>query len=512
NSKLTEILGKLSVSNDTTEIKIRDALKALIDDFFRISSTVTIGEFKITEATIETEGSLKLAITAGYRGSSTQADVVITIPKITLLDRGWTLDEAGNLVIGSQAGMDDWTLNGRAEGKYTAVKRVLIQGDVTGIPDSAFSGCGDLEAIVIPDTVTSIGSQAFMHASLSEITLPPNLQSIGDRAFSDCSSLEKVVLQGTTPPSIGTSAFDQCKFVTDSTKGIVVPSGSSDAYRASWGDTLGESILEKHIHSFGTDLNSDELNHWNECICGAKGNVASHAWSDGVVVIPPTAAEAGMMGYVCPECQATRMEPIPATGGSPSVSGGNNSSVSGNGNPSVSGNGNPGSNPTVSGNDNPNDGGSGEGTSVPGNGNSGDGISVPGNGGSGDGTSDPESSNSGDGSLVYSGSMQQPDNSNELALFWSAFNAKTQKDTEPKTADGVPLELYATVTMIAGFFYLLLLFLDKYDIAEEKRRESLARLVRWAKCGGWLRKLPVMAVLLLMRTYYHIVDGQGPKV
>ena len=65
--------------------------------------------------------------------------------------------------------------------------------------------------------------------------------------------------------------------------------------------------------------------------------------------------------------------------------------------------------------------------------------------------------------------------------------------------------------MIAGFFYLLLLFLDKYDITEEERRENLARLVRWAKCGGWFRRLPVMAVLLVMRTYYRIMGGQQSK-
>ncbi|MDE6675414.1 MAG: hypothetical protein K2K19_11510, partial [Acetatifactor sp.] len=80
------------------------------------------------------------------------------------------------------------------------------------------------------------------------------------------------------------------------------------------------------------------------------------------------------------------------------------------------------------------------------------------------------------------------------------------------TSDGTPLELYATVAMIAGFFYLLLLFLDKYDISEEEKRESLARLVRWAKRGGRLRKLPVMAVLLVMRTYYHMIgDGKAKE-
>ncbi len=65
--------------------------------------------------------------------------------------------------------------------------------------------------------------------------------------------------------------------------------------------------------------------------------------------------------------------------------------------------------------------------------------------------------------------------------------------------------------MIAGFFYLILLFLDRYDITEEERRESLARLVRWAKRGGWLRRLPVMAALYTMRLYYRVIGGQASK-
>lgn len=502
NGKLQEIFGTLTVSNDTTQDAVKEAVKRAIDEYFHIDSVIMIADFKILgEATTESEGSLRLAVLAKYGANSARAEGTIPIAKLPPLpDRGWTMDEAGNLIIGSQAGMEDWTLHGRAEGRFPAVKSVLIQNGVTDILDDAFSGCCDLGTIVIPDTVTSIGSLAFKHASsLSEITLPPNLQSIGDSAFSDCSSLEKVVMQGVTPPSMNaSSAFERSKFVMDNTKGIVVPQNSEDAYKAALG-TLGNNILEKHTHSFGSDWIHDEDNHWHECSCGGKGSVMPHIWSDGVVIMPPTETEVGIMGYVCPECLATKTELIPATGGNPSVSGNDNPG----GNPSVSGNDNPGGNPSVSGNDNP--GGT---PSVSGNGSSDD---SPSGGNPGGGTSVPGNGNSEEDSLVGSGGLQQSGNSNDLALFWSAFNANTSKDTEPRTADGAPLELYATIAMIAGFFYLLLLFLEKYDITEEKRRESLARLVKWARRGGWPRKLPVMAALLLMRSYYRIVGGQSSK-
>lgn len=309
NGKLQEIFGTLTVSNDTTQDAVKEAVKRAIDEYFHIDSVIMIADFEILgEATTESEGSLRLAVTAKYGANSAQAEGTIPIAKLPPLpDRGWTMDEAGNLIIGSQAGMEDWTLHGRAEGKFPAVKSVLIQNGVTDILDDAFSGCCDLGTIVIPDTVTSIGSLAFKHASsLSEITLPPNLQSIGDSAFSDCSSLEKVVMQGATPLSMNaSSAFERSKFVMDNTKGIVVPQNSEDAYKVALG-TLGNNILEKHTHSFGSDWIHDEDNHWHECSCGGKGSVMPHIWSDGVVIMPPTETEVGIMGYVCPECLATK--------------------------------------------------------------------------------------------------------------------------------------------------------------------------------------------------------------
>lgn len=513
--KLQEIIGSLTVSNDTTQEEVRNAVKSAIDSYFQDDCAITIAEFGfLGNATADSEGALKLAVSVTCGGCTAGAEGIIPIAKLPPLpDRGWSLDEAGNLTIDSQAGMDDWTSGGRAEGRFPGVKNILIQGGVTNIPDNAFSGCCDLGSIVIPDTVTSIGSLAFKHASsLAEITLPPYLQSIGDGAFSDCSSLEKLVMQGTTPPSLGTSVFDNCKFVENSSKGIVVPGGSEDAYKAAWG-SLGANILEKHVHSYGLEWKSDENSHWHECSCGGKSDTAAHTWGEGTVTKEPTASEPGVMSYICPICGTGKSESIPASGsegGNGDGSGDGNGSGDGSGD--GSGGGNPGGGtPSVSGNDHPG-GGSVSGNDGPGDvtpSDPGDGHPGEENGGGGS----PSVPESGNGGAPSGGGDSQPptDNAGELALLWSTLTAEVPKDAEPRTADGVRLELYATVAMIAGFFYLLLLFLDRYDISEEKRRESLARLVRWAKCGGWPRRLPVMALLFVMRTYYRIADVQKVK-
>ncbi len=504
NRKLQEILGMLTVSNDTTQETVRDTVKRGIDEYFQVDSAITIAGFTILEeATVESEGVLELAVMVRCKESFATIEGKVPIAKLPPLpDRGWTLGEDGNLIIDSQAGMDDWVQSGRAEGKYPAVKSILLQSGVTCIPDDAFSGCCDLRVVAIPDTVTSIGSLAFKHASsLSEITLPVNLRSIGDSAFSDCSSLERVVMQGTTPPSLGAAVFNGSKFMTDSSKGIVIPRGSEDAYKSAWG-ALAENILGKHTHDYAAEWSYDENGHWHECSCGGKGDMDAHTWDGGTVSKEPTEAEPGSISYTCSVCGMGKTESIPATGGDSGAGNGGGGNVDGN--PSVSGNENPGGDGggSVSGNDN--QGGDDSG-SVSGNDNQ--------NGGGGN-DSPPSGSGNNNQASSHSeeGDLRQPeDNDSDLALLWNNLTANTPKDREPRTSDGTPLELYATVAMIAGFFYLLLLFLDKYDITEEEKRESLARLVRWAKRGGRLRKLPVMAVLLVMRTYYHMIGDRKAK-
>jgi len=63
------------------------------------------------------------------------------------------------------------------------------------ISDYAFSWSSNLESIVIPEGVTSIGREAFYYCSnLKEITLPSTLETISTYAFYNCNGLSSITL------------------------------------------------------------------------------------------------------------------------------------------------------------------------------------------------------------------------------------------------------------------------------------------------------------------------------
>lgn len=89
----------------------------------------------------------------------------------------------------------------------TILTSVTIPNSVTSIGQSAFQGCTSLTGITIPNSVTSIGSQAFYQCYIKNITIPAAVTSIGSYGFYGGAYLQKVVFEGTTSPTIGSNAF-----------------------------------------------------------------------------------------------------------------------------------------------------------------------------------------------------------------------------------------------------------------------------------------------------------------
>ena len=112
---------------------------------------------------------------------------------------------------------------------------VTIGSGVTTIGYMAFYDCHHLTSINIPDSVTSIGEQAFLGCtSLISVTIGSGVTSIGNSAFENCTGLTSVTVEATTPPTLGSGAFE----ADAEERKIYVPSASVNAYKAAenWSD------------------------------------------------------------------------------------------------------------------------------------------------------------------------------------------------------------------------------------------------------------------------------------
>lgn len=79
---------------------------------------------------------------------------------------------------------------------------------------------------------------------------------------------------------------------------------------------------------------------------------------------------------------------------------------------------------------------------------------------------------------------------------------------EPVTGDFNHVEIYATVAMIAGLSEIFLYFCGNHGITEERKKELVLRILRWAKDGGKIRKLSAFIALFFVLLYYHSIGKQ----
>jgi hypothetical protein len=87
------------------------------------------------------------------------------------------------------------------------------------IEANAFFQCVRLKNITLPDSVTSIGNGAFTYCDFEHIALPEGVKSIGENAFSGCGNLKSITLPEGLE-KIGVGAFNESGITS-----ITIPGG-----------------------------------------------------------------------------------------------------------------------------------------------------------------------------------------------------------------------------------------------------------------------------------------------
>jgi len=119
------------------------------------------------------------------------------------------------------------------------ITNLVIPSSVTSIGSYAFYYCTGLTSITIPSSVTSIGSSAFSGCTgLKTVTFAEGskLTSIGYQAFYGCTSLESVTFaEGSKLTSIGYQAFYNCTGLVS----ITIPSSVTSIGQSAFGGCTG---------------------------------------------------------------------------------------------------------------------------------------------------------------------------------------------------------------------------------------------------------------------------------
>lgn len=151
------------------------------------------------------------------------------------------------------------TLGTRSFFGCSSLTNVEVPKSVITIGDYSFCACINLKQVTISNSVESIGICAFKDCiSLNELKIPNSVTRIGNSAFSECRKLKKIYL----PNSI--IDFEGSKFLgCSSISQIIIPNGTKGKFEKLLPGYEDEIIEENELEQYSNEVNNEDLaNAW----------------------------------------------------------------------------------------------------------------------------------------------------------------------------------------------------------------------------------------------------------
>ncbi len=193
------------------------------------------------------------------------------------------------------------TIETNAFANCVNLKTINWSSSLTQIDSSAFAGCSALEQINLPDTVIKIGTRAFENCiNLSNVTLSKSLESMGYYAFLDCDSLTSIEipksLDSTSSLGNDRGVFSEC----DNLKTVKFEAGTTQVASNLFAKcpgleeiTIPDTVTIIEAYAFADCVNLKEIN-WSSSLTQINGNAFEGCIALEQVHMPNTVTSMGI--------------------------------------------------------------------------------------------------------------------------------------------------------------------------------------------------------------------------
>ena len=150
----------------------------------------------------------------GKAGAVRIPDKINNLPVVGIEEMGFSNNEARKILTSVVIPNTVTTIGSGAFTGCTKLTSVTLPAGLTTIEDSLFRECTALTSITLPATVKTIGPNAFNSCkALTSISLPASITTIGSSTFRECTKLTSITLPASIT-TIGNLAFHNCTALT----------------------------------------------------------------------------------------------------------------------------------------------------------------------------------------------------------------------------------------------------------------------------------------------------------